>query len=107
VKEGLEEKAKEFEDQAQEQQKVVKSLLEQSAQAKPEDKAKLDQEARDAAKVLEEYLDRPRPQPAPAEPPSTPAAKAPMGRVRLGKVFAFGDSQEYKLNFDNVVLKLQ
>jgi len=36
-----------------------------------------------------------------------PAAKAPMGRVRLGKVFAFGDSQEYKLNFDNVVLKLQ
>ncbi len=55
VKEGLEEQAKEFEDKAQEQQKVVKSLLEQSAQAKPEDKAKLDQEARDAAKVLEEY----------------------------------------------------
>src|SRR5207302_1083071 len=55
AKEGLEEQAKEFEDKAQEQQKVVKSLLEQSAQAKPEDKAKMEQEAREAAKVLEEY----------------------------------------------------
>jgi len=36
-----------------------------------------------------------------------PAAKGAMGRIRLGKVFAFGDSQEYKLNFDNVVFKLQ
>jgi hypothetical protein len=55
VKEELEEKAKDFEDKAQEQQKVVKSLLEQSQQAKPESKAKLEQEAREAAKVLEDY----------------------------------------------------
>jgi hypothetical protein len=55
AKEELEEQAKDFEDKAQEQQKVVKSLLEQSQQAKPENKAKLEQEARDAAKVLEEY----------------------------------------------------
>lgn len=55
VKEELEEKAKDFEDKAQEQQKVVKSLLEQSQQAKPENKAKLEQEAKEAAKVLEEY----------------------------------------------------
>jgi hypothetical protein len=55
VKEELEEQAKDFEDRAQEQQKVVKSLLEQSQQAKPESKAKLEQEARNAAKVLEEY----------------------------------------------------
>jgi hypothetical protein len=55
AKEELEEQAKDFEDKAQEQQKVVKSLLEQTQQAKPEDKAKLEQEARDAAKVLEEY----------------------------------------------------
>src|SRR5262249_37740462 len=31
------------------------SLLEQTQQAKPEDKAKLEQEAKEAAKVLEEY----------------------------------------------------
>ena len=56
VKEELEEKAKDFEDKAQEQQKVAKSLLEQSQQAaKPEAKAKLEQEAKEAAKVLEEY----------------------------------------------------
>src|SRR4051794_23670947 len=55
VKEGLEEQAKQFEDKAQEQQKVVKSLLEQTQQAKPENKAKLEQEAKEAAKVLEEY----------------------------------------------------
>lgn len=55
AKEELEEKAKGFEDKAQEQQKVVKSLLEQSQQAKPEAKAKLEQEAREAAKVLEDY----------------------------------------------------
>jgi hypothetical protein len=55
AKEELEEQAKDFEDKAQEQQRVVKSLLEQSQQAKPENKAKLEQEARDAAKVLEEY----------------------------------------------------
>ena len=56
VKEELEEQAKEFEDKAQKQQSVVKSLLEQSQQAaKPEAKAKLEQEAKEAAKVLEEY----------------------------------------------------
>src|SRR5580765_51250 len=55
VKEDLEEKAKQFEDKAQEQQKVVKSLLEQTQQAKPEDKAKLEQEAKEAVKVLEDY----------------------------------------------------
>jgi flagellar biosynthesis GTPase FlhF len=55
AKEALEEEAKDFEDKAQEQQKVVKSLLEQSAQAAPQDKAKLEQEAKEAAKVLEEY----------------------------------------------------
>ena len=54
-KEQLEEQAKKFEDKAQEQQKVVKSLLEQTQQASPEDKAKLEQEAKDAAKVLEDY----------------------------------------------------
>jgi light-regulated signal transduction histidine kinase (bacteriophytochrome) len=36
-------------------QNVVKSLLEQSQQAKPEEKAKLEQEARDAVKTLEDY----------------------------------------------------
>jgi len=41
AKEELEEQAKGFEDKAQAQQKVVKSLLEQSQQAKPENKAKL------------------------------------------------------------------
>jgi hypothetical protein len=55
TKEALEEQAKSMEDKAQQQQAVVKSLLEQSAQAKPENKAKLEQEAREAAKVLEEY----------------------------------------------------
>src|SRR5262249_15584668 len=55
TREALEEQAKSMEDKAQEQQKVVKSLLEQSAQAKPEDKQKLEQEAREAAKVLEDY----------------------------------------------------
>src|SRR5262249_2294542 len=55
AKEDLEEQAKEFEDKAAEQQKVVKSLLEQTQQAEPEDKAKLEQEARDAARVLEDY----------------------------------------------------
>ena len=55
AKEELEEKAKDFEDKAAQQQKVVKSLLEQSQQAKPEEKAKLEQEARDAVKVLEDY----------------------------------------------------
>jgi hypothetical protein len=55
AKEELEEQAKDFEDKAQEQQKVVKSLLEQSAQASPKDKAKLEAEAKEAAKVLEEY----------------------------------------------------
>jgi hypothetical protein len=55
TKEALEEPAKEFEDKAQEQQNVVKSLLEQSQQAKPETKAKLEQEAKEAAKVLEDY----------------------------------------------------
>jgi hypothetical protein len=55
AKEELEGKAKEFEDKATEQQKVVKSLLEQSAQAKPEDKVKLEQEAKQAAKVLDDY----------------------------------------------------
>jgi chromosome segregation ATPase len=55
AKEELEEKAKEFEDKAQEQQKVVKSLLEQSANAPPESKAKLEQETREATKVLEDY----------------------------------------------------
>ena len=55
AKEELEEQAKDFEDKAQEQQKVVKSLLEQTQQAKPEQKAKLEQEAKEAAKVLEEY----------------------------------------------------
>jgi hypothetical protein len=54
-KEQLEEQAKAFEDKAQQQQKVVKSLLEQTQQASPENKAKLEQEAKDAAKVLEEY----------------------------------------------------
>ncbi len=55
AKEELEEQAKDFEDKAQKQQSVVKSLLEQSAQASPKDKAKLEQEAKEAAKVLEEY----------------------------------------------------
>jgi len=55
TKEDLEEQAKAFEDKAQEQQKVVKSLLEQSQTAKPETKAKLEQEAKEAAKVLEDY----------------------------------------------------
>jgi len=55
VREELEEQAKEFEDKAQEQQKVVKSLLEQSQTAKPEEKAKLEQEAKQAARVLEDY----------------------------------------------------
>jgi hypothetical protein len=55
VKEDLEEQAKAFEDRAQEQQKVVKSLLEQTQQASPEDKARLEQEAKEAAKVLEDY----------------------------------------------------
>jgi len=55
VKEQLEEHAKDFEDKAQEQQKVVKSLLEQTQQASPEDKAKLEAEAKEAAKVLEDY----------------------------------------------------
>ena len=50
TKEELEEKAKAFEDKAQEQQKVVKSQ-----QAKGEDKAKLEQEAKEASKVLEDY----------------------------------------------------
>lgn len=54
-REGLEEKAKQFEDKAVEQQRVVKSLLEQTQQATPEDKAKLEQEAKEAAKVLEDY----------------------------------------------------
>jgi ABC-type transporter Mla subunit MlaD len=44
-----------FEDKAQEQQKVVKSLLEQTQQAGPEDKARLEAEAKEAAKVLEDY----------------------------------------------------
>jgi hypothetical protein len=55
TKEELEEAAKKYEDKAQEQQKVVKSLLEQTQQAAPENKAKLEQEAREAAKVLEDY----------------------------------------------------
>jgi DNA repair exonuclease SbcCD nuclease subunit len=55
TKDKLEEQAKQFEDKAQEQQKVVKSLLEQTQQARPEDKAKLEQEAREAVKVLEDY----------------------------------------------------
>ena len=55
AKEELEEKAKQFEDKAQQQQAVVKSLLEQTQQAKPEDKAKLEQASRDAVKVLEDY----------------------------------------------------
>jgi hypothetical protein len=55
AKEELENQAKEFEDKAAEQQKVVKSLLEQSQQAPPVDKAKLEQEAKEAAKVLEDY----------------------------------------------------
>jgi hypothetical protein len=33
----------------------VKSLLEQTQQARPEDKAKLEQEAKEAVKVLEDY----------------------------------------------------
>jgi hypothetical protein len=55
VREELEGKAKEFEDKAQEQQKVVKSLLEQSQTAKPEEKAKVEAEAKAAAEVLAEY----------------------------------------------------
>ena len=55
AKEELEEQAKEFEDKAAEQQRVVKSLLEQSQQAAPESKAKLEAEAKEAAKVLDEY----------------------------------------------------
>ena len=55
TREELEEQAKKFEDRAQEQQKVVKSLLEQTQQASPEDKAKLEAEAKEAAKVLEDY----------------------------------------------------
>jgi hypothetical protein len=55
AKETLEEQAKEFEDKAAEQQKVVKSLLEQAKQADPAKKAEVEQEARDAVKVLEDY----------------------------------------------------
>ena len=55
AKEELEEKAKDFEDKAVEQQKVVKSLLEQAKQADPAKKAEVEQEARDAVKVLEDY----------------------------------------------------
>jgi chromosome segregation ATPase len=55
TREELEERAKAFEDKAQQQQRVVKSLLEQTQQAAPDDKAKLEQEAKDAAKVLEDY----------------------------------------------------
>ena len=55
TREVLEEQAKKFEDRAQEQQKVVKSLLEQTQQASPEDKARLEVEAKEAAKVLEDY----------------------------------------------------
>jgi hypothetical protein len=55
TREVLEEEAKKFEDKAQEQQKVVKSLLEQTQQAGPEDKARLEAEAKEAAKVLEDY----------------------------------------------------
>src|ERR1700728_2957766 len=55
TKEELEEQAKKYEDKAQEQQKVVKSLLEQTQQASPENKAKLEAEAKEASKVLEEY----------------------------------------------------
>jgi len=55
TREELEEAAKALEDRATEQQKVVKSLLEQTQQAAPENKAKLEQEAKEAAKVLEDY----------------------------------------------------
>jgi hypothetical protein len=55
AKETLEEQAKEFEDKAAEQQKVVKSLLVQAKQADPAKKAEVEQEARDAVKVLEDY----------------------------------------------------
>jgi hypothetical protein len=55
TREDLEEQAKKYEDKAQEQQKVVKSLLEQTQQASPEDKARLEAEAKEAAKVLEDY----------------------------------------------------
>ena len=55
TREVLEEQAKKFEDRAQERQKVVKSLLEQTQQASPEDKARLEVEAKEAAKVLEDY----------------------------------------------------
>jgi len=55
VREELEEQAKAFEDKAQEQQKVVKSLLEQSQTAKPEEKAKVEAEAKAAAEVLADY----------------------------------------------------
>jgi hypothetical protein len=55
TREELEEQAKKYEDKAQEQQKVVKSLLEQTQQAGPEEKARLEQEAKEAAKVLEDY----------------------------------------------------
>jgi DNA repair exonuclease SbcCD nuclease subunit len=55
IREELEEQAKQLEDKAQEQQKVVKSLLEQTQTAKPEDKARLEAESKEAVKVLEEY----------------------------------------------------
>src|SRR5262249_31629789 len=56
AKEKLEGQAKEFEDKAAEQQKIVKSLLEQAQQAaSPEDKTKREEEAKAAAKVLDEY----------------------------------------------------
>src|SRR5262245_54175040 len=55
AKEELEEQAKDFEDKAAQQQKVVKSLLEQSQSASPVDKARIESEAREAARVLEDY----------------------------------------------------
>src|SRR6266496_3895284 len=51
----MDKQAKDREDKAAQQRKVVKALSEQSQQAKPEEKAKLEQEARDAVKVLEDY----------------------------------------------------
>lgn len=55
TKDGLEEQAKEFEDKATTQQATVKTLLEKAKDATPEEKAKLEEEAKAAAKTLEEY----------------------------------------------------
>jgi len=56
AKDEAQDKAKDMEDKATQQQAVVKSLLEQTKTATtPEDRAKAEADAKEAAKVLDEY----------------------------------------------------